>query len=79
MIAFPVKAEQLTSQINALGTARANEAVEITSKASNTVTVIRFDDGQRVQKGQVLVELDSVQARADLAAAEPPAPRARVR
>jgi membrane fusion protein (multidrug efflux system) len=31
---------------------------------------VRFSDGQRVQKGQVLVELDSAQARADLAAAE---------
>lgn len=70
VIALPVKAERLTSQINALGTARANEAVEITSKASNIVTVIRFEDGQRVQRGQVLLELDSVQARADLAAAE---------
>jgi membrane fusion protein (multidrug efflux system) len=65
-----VKLERLASQINALGTARANEAVEVTSKTSNTVTAVRFTDGQRVQKGQVLVELDSAQARADLAAAE---------
>lgn len=70
VIAAVAKAERLVSQINALGTARANEAVEITSKVSNTVTVVRFADGQRVQKGQVLVELDSAQARADLAAAE---------
>lgn len=70
VIAAIAKAERLISQINALGTARANEAVEVTSKVSNTVTVIRFSDGQRVQKGQVLVELDSAQARADLAAAD---------
>jgi membrane fusion protein (multidrug efflux system) len=70
VIASAVKAERLSLQINALGTARANEAVEVTSKASNTVTAIHFEDGQRVQKGQVLVELDSAQARADLAAAE---------
>jgi len=70
VIASTVKSERLASAINALGTARANEAVEVTSKASNTVTAVRFDDGQRVQRGQVLVELDSAQARADLAAAE---------
>lgn len=64
------KSERLVSQINALGTARANEAVEITSKTSNIVTAVRFADGQRVQKGQVLVELDSAQAQADLAEAE---------
>jgi membrane fusion protein (multidrug efflux system) len=70
VIAAIARPERLVSQINALGTARANEAVEVTSKASNTVTGIRFADGQRVQKGQVLVELDSAQVRADLAAAE---------
>jgi membrane fusion protein (multidrug efflux system) len=70
VIAAVAKAERLVSQLNALGTARANEAVEVTSKVSNTVTAVRFTDGQRVQKGQVLVELDSAQARADLAAAE---------
>jgi membrane fusion protein (multidrug efflux system) len=67
---MPVKLERLASSINALGTARANEAVEVTSKTSNIVTAVRFEDGQRVQRGQVLVELDSAQARADLAAAE---------
>jgi membrane fusion protein (multidrug efflux system) len=70
VIAAIAKAERLVSQINALGTAHANEAVEITSKVSNTVTAVRFSDGQHVERGQVLVELDSAQARADLAAAE---------
>jgi len=70
VIASIVKPERLLTQINALGTARANEAVEVTSKTSNVVTAVRFQDGQKVQQGQVLVELDSAQARADLAAAE---------
>jgi len=65
-----VKVERIASAISALGTARANEAVEITSKVSNTVTAVRFTDGQRVREGQILVELDSAQARADLAEAE---------
>ena len=70
VIAATIRTERLASQINALGTARANEAIEVTSKTSNLVTAVRFSDGQQVQKGQVLVELDSAQARADLAAAE---------
>jgi membrane fusion protein (multidrug efflux system) len=64
-----VHSESLARELRALGTARANEAVEITSKLSNIVTAIRFADGQKVAKGQVLVELDSAQARADLSVA----------
>ena len=57
-------------EVEALGTTRANEAVDITTKTANLVTAIRFEEGQAVKRGQVLVELDSAQARADLAAAE---------
>ncbi|MEP7242198.1 MAG: efflux RND transporter periplasmic adaptor subunit [Gammaproteobacteria bacterium] len=70
VITAAVHSEKLATQLSALGTARANEAVEITSKTSNTVMAVRFRDGERVQKGQVLVELDAAQARADLAEAE---------
>jgi membrane fusion protein (multidrug efflux system) len=56
--------------IEAVGTARANEAVEVTSKTSNLVTAIRFREGDQVKAGQVLVELDSAEARATLAEAE---------
>lgn len=57
-------------EIEAVGTARANESVEVTSKASNTVTAIRFEEGDRVRKGEVLIELDGAEARASLAEAE---------
>ncbi len=57
-------------EIEAIGNAVANESTEITSKTVNTVTAIRFTEGQMVRKGDVLVEFDSAQARADLAAAE---------
>jgi membrane fusion protein (multidrug efflux system) len=56
-------------EIEALGTAKANEAVEVMSKVSNLVTAIRFREGEEVRRGAVLVELDSVEARAELAAA----------
>lgn len=56
--------------IEALGNARANEAVDLTSKTSNVVVRIRFEEGQFVERGAVLLELDPAQARADLASAE---------
>lgn len=61
-VSFPVA-------IEALGTARANEAVDIRPKISESIRAIRFEEGQRVEAGQVLVELDDAEARADVAAA----------
>ncbi len=55
--------------IEAIGTAGANESVNVSSKTSNIVTAIHFSDGQAVRAGQILVELDRAQASADLAAA----------
>ncbi len=60
----------LGQEIEAIGNAVANESAEITSKTVNTVVAIHFKEGQAVQRGMVLVEFDSAQARADLAAAE---------
>ncbi len=60
----------LAVEIEAVGTARANEAVEVTSKVSNQVTAIRFQEGSYVKAGQVLVELDNDEAKATLAEAE---------
>jgi membrane fusion protein (multidrug efflux system) len=63
-----VRQEPFDYEVEALGTARANEAVEITSKVTNLVTAIRFREGEQVRQGAVLVELDSVEAQAELAA-----------
>ena len=70
VVTAPVEQLPLAVEIEAVGTARASEAVDITAKVANLVTSLRFDEGQRVARGQVLVELDGAQARADLAAAE---------
>src|SRR5688572_19427385 len=51
--------KSLTTTIEALGTLRANEAIKLTSNDTKKVTRINFEDGQRVQKGQVLVEMTS--------------------
>jgi len=57
-------------EVEALGTVRANESVDITAKVADRVAAIRFSEGQQVRKGDVLVELDMSEARADLAAAQ---------
>ena len=66
----PVRSERVSQKLEALGNARANESVDISSKTSNVVTAVRFRDGERVRRGQVLVQLDDAQARADVGAAE---------
>lgn len=70
VVAVPARIERLDLQIEALGNARALESVDVTAKASNMVTAVRFAEGQQVRRGDVLVELDGDQARADLAVAE---------
>lgn len=62
-IAFPLTVE-------ALGTLRANESVEIRPRITEIVTAIRFTEGQEVGTGAVLVELRSAEARASVAAAK---------
>ena len=57
-------------EVEALGTLRARESVDITSKVADRVVAIHFEEGKQVNKGEVLVELDSEEARADLAAAK---------
>jgi membrane fusion protein (multidrug efflux system) len=70
VVTAPASEGSLGLEIEAIGNAVANESAEITSKTVNTVTAIRFKEGQLVKRGTVLVEFDSAQARADLAAAE---------
>lgn len=70
VVTAPVASRGVADVVEALGTARAAEAVDLTAKTSNTVTAIRFREGARVARGAVLVELDSAQLRAELAAAE---------
>ncbi len=70
VVTVSVTARETSDSVEALGTARAAEAVDLTPKTANLVTAIRFREGTRVARGAVLVELDSAQVRAELAAAE---------
>jgi membrane fusion protein (multidrug efflux system) len=57
-------------EVEALGTVRARESVDITAKVADRVAAIHFEEGKHVKKGDILIELDNQEARADLAAAE---------
>lgn len=45
--------------IEALGTARANESIIVTAQVQDIVTRVHFDDGDVVEAGQLLVEMES--------------------
>jgi membrane fusion protein (multidrug efflux system) len=51
--------DDFVERIEALGTLKANESVELTVSVTETVTALHFDDGQRVAQGRVLVEMTS--------------------
>lgn len=64
-------------RIEVLGVAKGQQSVTITSNTTEMITQVRFRDGQRVTKGQVLVELKAgeedaglIESRARLAQAE---------
>ncbi len=49
--------DRFVDRVEALGTLRANESVDLTATVTDTVTAIHFEDGQRVEAGHVLVEM----------------------
>ncbi|MBY0447144.1 MAG: efflux RND transporter periplasmic adaptor subunit [Hyphomonadaceae bacterium] len=64
-----VASRGFSSEIQALGTAQANESVVLASKVADVIQALRFESGQRVARGQVLVVLASVEQQAELAEA----------
>src|SRR3954462_9456158 len=66
VVVSPVITEPIATMIDAVGTLRANEAVAINSKQTGNIRTIKFEDGQLVERGAVLVELDDAEARAQL-------------
>lgn len=61
--------ESFPLSVEALGNARANEAIEIRPVISATLTSVQFDEGQFVEAGTVLAELENVEPLSALAAA----------
>jgi len=65
-----VKRETWPSTLNVIGTAEAIHGVTVSADLPGTVDKINFESGQQVKEGDILVELDTRQERAQLAAAQ---------
>jgi len=61
---------QWPATMNVIGTMEAVHGVTVSADLAGTVARINFESGQAVQTGQVLVELDTKQERAQLASLE---------
>jgi membrane fusion protein (multidrug efflux system) len=66
VIVSKARQDLFTDRIEALGTLTANESVALTASVTETVSAIHFDDGQRVEKGRVLVEMTNDEEHAQL-------------
>jgi membrane fusion protein, multidrug efflux system len=69
VVAVATARHTFSDSIQALGTAQARESIVLTPKVADTIRRIRFDSGDRVRRGQVLVEMANVEQAADLAEA----------
>ena len=65
-----IEMRPLIDELEALGTAKANESVEIRPRLSSLVTRILFEEGQYVEQGDLLIELENSEIVAGLALAE---------
>lgn len=64
-----VSMQTVTDDVEAVGTLIANESVTITSRVSDIVTAVHFEDGDVVEAGDILVELTNQEQSAQLAEA----------
>lgn len=66
---YTVSNQTFADVVEALGTARANETIAVTSRVSNTISRVNFESGQQVAAGDILVELTDTEEVANLAEA----------
>lgn len=77
VVTAKVRRAEVERSYVALGSANSNEAMTVTTKVTGIVRSINFTEGQFVNKGDVLVELDDRELKATLAAAAADANTAR--
>lgn len=66
----PVVRQHFAEQFEALGAAKAQQSVDLSSQVTGVIEQMFFNDGEMVQNHQTLVVLDSGEERAQLAIAE---------
>jgi len=60
----------IVDEVESIGTAKANESVTLTSKVTDTVRKVNFEDGMYIESGEILVELTNSEETAQLAEAQ---------
>ena len=70
VIAVEAKRQPVTESLSLIGSLAANEMVEIKAETEGIVQDILFGEGQRVEKGQLLIRLDETKIATALAEAE---------
>lgn len=70
VIVAPARHDRFVDSVEALGTTRANESVDVTASVTEKITELRFDDGEVVEEGRVLVVLERREETAALRSAE---------
>lgn len=68
--AIVVKPQDFSNDISLSGSIDANEQIEIHSEVSGIVESISFSEGSQVSKGQVLLKVNDIELRAQLAQAK---------
>lgn len=68
-VSTPVSGE-IEDRLQAVGTTRARNSVTIANEIAGRIVEIKFEEGQRVRQGDILVVLDQRQAQADLEVAQ---------
>ena len=69
IVTAPVELRSMIDDIEALGTARANESIDIQPRIASIVDRVAFEEGQVVQQGDLLIELENNEIVAGLALA----------
>src|SRR5882762_4996183 len=67
VVAVEAKRQPVAETLSLVGSVGAKEMVEIKSEIDGVVQEIRFKEGQRMEKGQLLVQLDESKLAATLA------------
>jgi len=70
VVTAPVEMVTFVDDVESIGTTRANESISITSKVTDRIQKVNFDDGMFATAGQILVELTNSEETAQLAEAQ---------
>ncbi|WP_404377222.1 efflux RND transporter periplasmic adaptor subunit [Vreelandella aquamarina] len=70
VIGYYAATETWSDPLEALGTLSADESVTLSATVTDTIAEIKFDDGEQVERGRLLVRLEDAEEQALLRAAQ---------